>query len=188
MLYLLPSVLHPPAPRHFMLRLAALTLLALLAAGPAQAQWKWRDASGNVQYSDLPPPHGVPESDILQRPPSARKERIVIVPYGAASSAAAAAAASAASAPARAGTKAESDLQARQKAEQEALSKQKEEERRQAEQRQQNCRSAKDRLSLLEQGVRIKRTNERGEAIVLDDAQRSDELQRTRAIIASECR
>jgi len=44
--------------------MAALVLCAL----PAQAQWKWRDAAGHVQYSDLPPPSGTPEKDILGRP------------------------------------------------------------------------------------------------------------------------
>src|SRR5204863_1956446 len=53
-------------------------LLAVLAASlvalPAAAQWKWRDKGGHVQYSDLPPPAGTAEGDILGRPSgSARK-------------------------------------------------------------------------------------------------------------------
>jgi len=179
--------------RHPVLRLTALALLSLLAATPALAQWKWRDASGHVQYSDLPPPHGVPEADILQRPASAAKARIVIVPYGAASAASAAA-----SAAQRAGAKTEQDIQARQKAEkeaekaakaeQEALTRKKEEDRRLAEQRQQNCVQAKDQLRVLEQGVRVTRINEQGEKVALDDGQRNEQAQRVRTIIASECR
>ena len=53
-------------------------LLALLAASlialPATAQWKWRDKGGHVQYSDLPPPPGTADADILARPsPSMRR-------------------------------------------------------------------------------------------------------------------
>ena len=35
---------------------------------PAEAQWKWRDKSGHVQYSDLPPPAGTADQDILAAP------------------------------------------------------------------------------------------------------------------------
>ena len=46
---------------------AAPLLLAALVALPTQAamQWKWRDAQGQVQYSDRPPPPGVSDKDIL---------------------------------------------------------------------------------------------------------------------------
>ena len=59
-----------PRPRA-VLTLALLgALVGGLAALPAQAQWKWRDKSGQTQYSDLAPPAGTPEADILQRPNS----------------------------------------------------------------------------------------------------------------------
>ena len=53
-------------------------LLAVLAASlialPAAAQWKWRDKAGHTQYSDLPPPPGTAEGDILGRPgPATRR-------------------------------------------------------------------------------------------------------------------
>ena len=55
-------------------------LLALLAASlialPAAAQWKWRDKGGHVQYSDLPPPAGTPDQDILSRPSAPRRASI----------------------------------------------------------------------------------------------------------------
>ena len=44
------------------------TLLGLTFAMPASAQWKWRDKNGQTQYSDLAPPAGTPDHDILQRP------------------------------------------------------------------------------------------------------------------------
>jgi Domain of unknown function (DUF4124) len=53
------------------------TLGALLAL-PAEAQWKWRDKGGRMQYSDLPPPASVAEQDILQRPNGA--QRVVTAP------------------------------------------------------------------------------------------------------------
>ena len=40
----------------------------------------------------------------------------------------------------------------------------------------------------LDSGMRMARTNDKGEREVLDDAQRADELKRVNAIIASECK
>ncbi|MGZ5241119.1 MAG: DUF4124 domain-containing protein, partial [Caldimonas sp.] len=56
--------------RPFVLRtvMAGVAAVLLLAALPAEAQWKWRDKGGRVQYSDLPPPVGTPDQDILARP------------------------------------------------------------------------------------------------------------------------
>ncbi|MEH0164876.1 DUF4124 domain-containing protein [Paucibacter sp. JuS9] len=157
-----------------------LLLLLTLASG-AQAQWKWKDSSGNVQYSDRPPPSGTPEKDILQKPPQ-RYQPVVVRQFGASAPEAASAAASAASRP-------EPQAQARQRQlEQEQAAKLKETERKQAAQRAENCRSAKGQLQMLESGVRIKRNNEQGEPIVIDDKQRAEEVQRARAVIASECR
>lgn len=160
--------------------------LMLLAAGPALAQWKWRDAAGKVQYSDLPPPAGVPEKDILLRPPGQRQP-VVIRPFGqeAAAPAAAPVPASQASAPSRADQ--ERQAKAKQEQEQQAR-KQKEEERRVAEQRAENCKRASSHLRMLEDGVRISRRNEAGETEYLDERQRAEETQRTRAVISSDCR
>lgn len=163
---------------------ALLALLMLAAAPLAQAQWKWRDASGKVQYSDLPPPQGTPDADILQRPPAARRA-IEVRALGAAASQPASAPASAPRAPGRA----ELEAQAKQKqAEAEAAKKQKEDERKAAEQRAENCKRAQAQLALLDDGVRITRRNEAGENIVLDERQRDDERRRTRAVIAADCR
>lgn len=160
-------------------------LLGLALAASAQAQWKWKDAKGNVQYSDMPPPAGTPEKDILQRPAVAVRP-ITVVPAGQAASAAAAPAAKpAASAP----TKAEQEAAARQKQEQDReATKQKEEERRAAEARRENCGRAQASLRDLQSGIRITRTNEKGERIFMDDAQRQAEIERMRGIITSECR
>lgn len=161
-----------------------LALICLLAAGAAQAQWKWRDARGNVQYSDLPPPAGTPDKDILQRPAAAARN-IVIVPAGAAPASAASAAGPAASAP----SKAELDAAARQKQEQASqAAKQKEEERRAAELKRDNCARAQASLRNLQSGQRLTRTNENGERVFMDQAQIAAEVARARDLITSECR
>ena len=160
----------------------ALVLLAL--ASSAQAQWKWRDARGNVQYSDLPPPPGVPDKDILVRPPTAGRPTIIVAPIGAAASAASAPK-PAASAP----TKAELDAAARQKQEQDSqAAKQKEEERRVAEQKRENCNRAQANLRDLQSGTRLTRTNDKGERVFMDETQIASEMARARDLVTSECR
>jgi len=161
---------------------ALIATLMLCIALPAHAQWKWKDAAGKIQYSDLPPPNGTPDKDILTRPPGQKLQVFVPPPPGSLP----------ASAPARTAsgpTKAELDQQAKIKQqEKDQLAKQKEEERRVAAQRRENCGHAQDNLRLLDSGVRITRANERGEAIPMDDRQRAEEQQRTRTVIASECK
>jgi len=161
---------------------ALIATLMLCIALPAHAQWKWKDAAGKIQYSDLPPPNGTPDKDILTRPPGQKLQVFVPPPPGSVP----------ASAPARTASgpsKAELDQQAKIKQqEQEQAAKQKEEERRMAAQRRENCGYAQDNLKLLDSGVRITRANERGENIPLDDKQRAAEQQRSRAVIASECK
>ena len=90
----------------------AVALLAVVAAVPAQAQWKWRDANGRVTASDLPPPREIPEKDILQRPNQV--VRAAPAPAAAASAAASVPAGTVATAPkATAGDK---ELEARKRA------------------------------------------------------------------------
>lgn len=182
---------HPARPQPLLaLGLAALALLLGLGspAAEAQTQWKWRDASGKVLYSDLPPPANVPEKDILQRPPGKRAP-VLVRPIAEAAppatSPASAPAPKSASAPSRA--EQERQTRARQEQEQQAR-KQKDEERRVAEQRAENCKRATSHLRMLEDGMRISRRNEAGETEFLDERQRAEEAQRTRAIISSDCR
>ena len=169
-----------------MYRLLALGLLACSIALPAQAQWKWRDAGGKIQYSDMPPPKGTPDKDILQRPAGSKQPPVIVLPFGAAGGATAASAPS----PAASGSsKAELDQQAKQKQqEQEQAAKQKEDERKVTQLRRENCTRAQDNLRMLQEGVRISRLNERGENVVIDERQRAEETQRTRLVIGSECR
>src|SRR5205814_9628270 len=116
-------------------RLSIVLLSALIGAAvalPAAAQWKWRDKGGQIQYSDLPPPQGVSDQDILQRPTSAQRRT-------AAAAAVAAVPASAASAP-----RVEPELEAkRRKADEEKAAKAKAEEEKIAATRADNCTRAR---------------------------------------------
>jgi hypothetical protein len=161
-------------------RLSVVVLSALLGvtmALPAAAQWKWRDKSGQIQYSDLPPPAGTPDQDILLRPTQIQQRRPVVAAPASAASAASAAR----------GVDPELDAR-RKKAEQEQAAKQKAEEEKYAAARADNCARAKSYLRTLDEGLRVTRTNEKGEREFLDDKQRAEETRRTRDIIASDCK
>jgi Domain of unknown function (DUF4124) len=150
----------------------------LLAALPATAQWKWKDARGQVVISDVPPPREIPDRDVLQKPEVVTRR--------------AAQAAPTASAPAPesvAKAKVDPELEARKKkSEQDQTDKLKAEEDKVAAQRAENCRRARTHMATLDSGTRLSRTNEKGEREILDDKQRADEINRTRQIISSDCR
>jgi len=165
-------------------------LAASVVALPSEAQWKWRDKSGHVQYSDLPPPTGIAEQDILARPSAnARRSAPTTTPAmpqtGVASAVAAAPAASAAPR-----NPAEAELEAkRKKAEADAAAKAKADQERVAQLRADNCSRAKAQLTTLESGIRLAQTNPKtGEREFLDDKQRADEVRRTRDAIGENCR
>lgn len=163
-----------------MSRLSAVVLSALIGATlalPAAAQWKWRDKAGHVQYSDLPPPAGVADADILQRPNAGPRRS---VPASAPPPLVAASAAV---------KTVEPELEAKQrKAEQEQAARKKAEEEKAAAARADNCVRAQGQLRTLNDGIRIVRTNEKGEREFLDDKQRADEVRRMQDIIASDCK
>ena len=172
---------------------AAVALLAV-AAAPATAQWKWRDASGQITVSDLPPPRAIPDKDVLERPapPSVRRPAppAATAPPGVAAAAAPASAASAGAASASSGrTALEAEVDARRRAaERDAAARTKAEEKRLAEQRAENCARARSQIAALESGQRIARFNEKGEREVLDDDARAQELRRAREVAAADCR
>jgi hypothetical protein len=167
-------------------RVGALLLAAGLAlAGAATAgQWKWRDKAGQMHVSDLPPPHEVPEKDILQRPSTPR-----LTTQAAEAASAAAAAASAAPAASTPGdNKLAAEVEARKaKAQQEEKAKRQAAEASAAATRVDNCQRAKQQLALLDSGQRMARMNAKGEREVLDDKARAEESQRARGIVASDC-
>jgi hypothetical protein len=168
-------------------RLASLAALALLAAAqvtPALAQYKWRDAAGNTHYSDTPPPPGTPAKDILSQPRAATERAAKMAATQAASTA------SEASAPAAPSVKAsDPELEARKRKEKEQQdAKRKADEDKLAKERQDNCQRSRNYMRSLEDGMRIARTNDKGEREVLDDQQRAQEIERTKQGIASNCK
>lgn len=156
-----------------------MTALLLFGALPAEAQWRWRDANGRINASDLPPPHEIPDKDILQRPAGVRAS-IPLPPAGSAAAPAAAPSAAAA---------VDKELQARkQAAEQQQKEKAQAEEQRLAAARADNCARARQHLATMESGQRIARMNAAGEREILDDKARAEEIRRARSVIASDCR
>jgi hypothetical protein len=167
--------------RSHMRRLSVGTCVLLLALAatvslPAAAQWKWRDKSGQMQYSDLPPPSGTPDADILQRPPP-------VAPRPSA------AASTAASAPLLMPKTGDPELEAkRKKAEQDEAAKKKAEEQRIAVAKVDNCSRARVQLKALDDGQRMSRINAKGEREYLDDKGRAEEAQRARSVISADCK
>lgn len=155
-------------------------LIAAVAAGvllPAQAQWKWRDGQGRIQYSDRPPPSSVADKDVLQRPPVA--PRTAPAPLVAASAAAS-------GVPVQRG---DPQIEARKRqGEAEEQAQRRAEEEKNARQRKENCERAREYARTLESGMRIARVNAQGEREVLDDEQRLQETARAREVMSSECR
>lgn len=157
--------------------LVAVAILASAAFAADGPQWKWRDTSGQLHASDLPPPAGVPEQNILQRP--SVQQRVRTAPPTPA----------AASAPAAKASGVDPELEARRRR---ATDQQAEQQRQQQAQdaglRAENCARAKGHLQGLLDGQRMTRVNAQGEREVLDDQQRASEIQRARSVIASDCR
>lgn len=163
--------------------LALILSASAIVSSPALAsgQWKWRDANGSVQYSDRPPPAGTPESAILAKP-RPTTARIVTPPADAAS-------ATAARDATPAGKASENELDAkRRKAEEEEKAKQRAEEAKLAKERADNCQRAKSYERTLNDGIRISRTNAKGEREILDDKGRAEEMQRTQETIRANCK
>ncbi len=164
----------------FSCRLLLICVSALALHGLAHAQWKWRDARGQIQYSDVPPPKGTPEKDVLLKPRSSPIAKLPS-PEDAASAPEPAASASGV---------AEDPLLAakRKQIEREAAAKRKADEERVAQVRQQSCERARAYLRTLDSGQRLTRTNDKGEREVLDDRARARESAQARQAISSECR
>ena len=166
--------------------MTAAAAVLLLVCLPAEAQWKWKDKGGRIQYSDLPPPVGTPDQDILSRPSAPRRASII----GTAPTASAASApfGQASATSPLAPRVVEPELEAkRKKAEADVAGKNKAEEDRVAVAKADNCSRAKSQLRTFESGVRVTRTNEKGEREFLDDKQRADETKHAKDAIAADC-
>ena len=163
---------------------ALLASVALLSASPFAAaggmQWKWKDATGAVQYSDRPPPAGTPDKDILGRPAASRSMSVAKAASEPASGASAAAKPE--------GKASDPELEAkRKKAEDEKKAATKAEEEKAAKGRAENCQRAKSYQRTLADGGRISRTNPNGDREILDDKGRAEEQKQVEEIIRSNC-
>lgn len=180
--------LHPHGAALTALFHAAVFVGLLAAGGTAQAQWVWKDAAGNVTFSDVPPPPDVPPDQIVRRPGA-----VAITPVpapGAAPNAAPEAPAAPGGPKASNGPKtlAEQDADFRkrredaQKAEQKAA-----EEQSKAAQKQAACNQAQSYLSMIQSGMRLMRPNPDGTRGFMDDDTRSAEVQKAQEQVSQNC-
>jgi hypothetical protein len=160
----------------------ASTLLCIASASAQSVPWKYRDAQGRIVVSDRPPPAGVQDKDILERPTTVFRRTAAQAQVSAAS-----APANSASAALAQGTDPELEAR-RKKATTEEELKQKVQKEKDSAQRAENCSRAKSHLAALGDGLRIARTNEKGEREILDDKGRAEEMQRARQVMASDCK
>lgn len=163
----------------------SLAALASLAWAQSTSQWKWRDSAGQLHISDMPPPAGVPASAILERPTDVRRNGRAVAPPAARPADGAASGPR----PTMAAPSTDPELDARRKrAEDEKSAQQKVQQEKDSAARAENCARAKGHVAALNDGLRMTRTNEKGEREVLDDKGRAEEMQRARSVMASDCK
>jgi hypothetical protein len=160
------------------------TLLGVALALPAAsfAQWQWIDKDGRKVFSDQSPPADIPAKNILKQPGSRGHSVTAAEP-----AAPVAPAKPVAAAPKLSGK--EKELEDKKKLAEEAeAEKKKDQEEQVARERADNCKRVKSAKVTLDSGVRMARTNEKGEREFLDDAQRAAEGKRLEAAIARDCK
>ena len=150
----------------------------------ASAQWQWIDKDGRKVFSDRAPPVEVQEKNILKRPGS----RVPVTTTTTAPQIEAASAPQlAASAPKLSGV--DKALEERKKKAQEAeLAKRKADEETALKAKVENCARAKQAKANFDSGMRIARTNDKGEREVMDDAARASEVKRIQSVIDADCK
>ncbi|WP_114970378.1 DUF4124 domain-containing protein [Rhodoferax ferrireducens] len=168
--------------RNFLMGAACLISMA------ASAQWQWTDKDGRKVFSDRAPPADILEKNILKRPggrgATARPTEASAV---AGVAMAASAPQGAASAPKLSGV--DKDLTEKKKKTEEAEAlKRKAEEERVAKAKVENCTRAKQAKAGFDSGVRIARTNDKGEREVMDEVARTTEVKRIQSIIDADCK
>ena len=178
-----------------------LTALVGLCVFSAQAQWQWLDKDGRRMFSDRPPPTEVPEKSILQRPgrpalsptaaaaqaaptPDSTAQAVQIATTKPSGGAGAVAQGNIPKLPA-----AETELEKKKKAavDQEAARRKAEEEKF-ALARAENCSRAQADKRTLDSGVRLSRTNDKGEREIFDEKIRAEESERLLGVMKSDCK
>ena len=164
--------------RHFLI--GAVCLVSITAS----AQWQWIDKDGRRVFSDRAPPADILEKNVVKRPggrgiaPSTGNEPV--------SADTATASTTVASAPKLGGI--DKELMAKKKKAEEAeADKRKADEEARVKAKVENCARAKQAKASLDSNRRISRTNDKGEAEILDDAARAAELKRIQSIMATDC-
>lgn len=154
-------------------------VLALGCALPlaASAQWQWIDQSGSKVFSDRAPPPDIPAKNILRQPGGVARNAPVAAP---------AAPASAASAPKISGVDKALEEKKKQADATEAAQRKAEQDKNTAA-RAENCARARQSKANFDSGIRIARTNDKGEREILDDAARASETKRLQDVMAADC-
>ena len=176
------------------LHLLLASALALTAAVDAQAQWKWRDASGATHYSDQPPPVTVPQANILHGAPVQPAQAATpgdesrtpappalagAMPQGAAKP----------GQTQRAGANGRTDApnQAKGKAGENPTAPPAELTSAQLEQLAQACTQLREEVRTLESGMRLARVNARGEPEVISEEDRAKRVEYVKREIRANC-
>jgi hypothetical protein len=173
------------------LRLLTLALACTLPA-VAMAQWQWIDKDGRKVFSDRPPPSDIPADKVLKRPGGSSAAAAAMAPAeaaapGSTATAAATAARPAGSAPQLSGK--DKGLEDKKKQNEAAeAAKKKAEEEKFAQAKQENCARLRTSRASFDSGVRIARTDSKGETIYLDDNERKAETKRLDSLIARDCK
>lgn len=172
------------------MKLLRMTLLGLAFAMPAVcfAQWQWTDKDGRKVFSDQPPPPEVPTRSILKQPGAKGRTLAAEEPASAAASAPAVTAKKTTGTTLTIGGKDKALEDKKKKAEAEEAQKKNAQEEELAKLRADNCLRAKRTKASFDSGVRIARTNEKGEREFVDDNTRAAEVKRLTAVIASDCK
>ena len=179
--------------------------IACMFALAASAQWQWLDKDGRKVYSDRAPPADVLEKNIVKRPVGASKAAVNPAPGlnadGSGSATAETAqnspasppqpAAQAAAQPASAPKLSALDKELLEKKKQAAdaeTARRRAEEDRVTRAKTENCALSKQAKANLDSGLRVARTNAKGEREILDDTARLAETQRVQSVIDASCK
>ncbi len=165
------------------MNLLRVTVLGLACALPALAfaQWHWIDKDGRKVFSDQSPPADVPARNIVRQPGI---RGVAAQPPAAAASQPVKPAASTLKLSGK-----DKELQEKKKqADAAEAEKKKAEEEQAAKARADNCERAKRSKAGYDSGIRIARSNAKGEREYIDDATRASETKRLEVIIARDCK
>jgi hypothetical protein len=142
--------------------LVGVVLLFALSAGNAQI-YQWKDDNGKTTISDKPPLGAVHDERKIDAPPpgnAAAQKSLADRDF---------------------------EFRQRQKEAQENADKARKQQAA-ASERSEYCESARRQLKALESGERLAMRDDKGERYFMDDAQRQQEAEKTRQLIAQNCR